>query len=53
MVFRRKELLDSRSLKMALTDVDVVVHLAAKVSTPFAGGDPHGFQQVNHWERRS
>ena len=49
MVFCRKELLDSRSLKMALQDVDVVVHLAAKVSTPFAGGDPHGFQQVNHW----
>ena len=49
MVFHRKELLDSRSLKMALKDVDVVVHLAAKVSTPFAAGDPHGFQQVNHW----
>ena len=49
MVFHRKELLDSRSLKMALKDVDIVVHLAAKVSTPFAGGDPHGFQQVNHW----
>lgn len=49
MFFHRKELLDSRSLKMALQDVDVVVHLAAKVSTPFAGGDPHGFQQVNHW----
>ena len=49
MVFHRKELLDSRSLKNALKDVDVVVHLAAKVSTPFAGGDPHGFEQVNHW----
>ena len=49
MIFHRKELLDSRSLKMALKDVDVVVHLAAKVSTPFAGGDPHAFQQVNHW----
>ena len=49
MAFHRKELLDSRSLKTALKDVDVVVHLAAKVSTPFAGGDPHAFQQVNHW----
>ena len=49
MVFHRKELLDSRSLKTALKDVDVVVHLAAKVSTPFADGDPHGFEQVNHW----
>tara|TARA_B100001093_G_scaffold514150_1_gene587543 strand:+ start:597 stop:1517 length:921 start_codon:yes stop_codon:yes gene_type:complete len=49
MVFHRKELLDSRSLQMALKGVDVVVHLAAKVSTPFAAGDPHAFQQVNHW----
>ena len=49
MSFLRKELLDSRSLRTALNGVDVVVHLAAKVSTPFAGGDPHGFQQVNHW----
>ncbi len=47
--FVRKELLDSRSLQQALKGVDVVVHLAAKVSTPFAGGDPHGFEQVNHW----
>ncbi len=47
--FVRKELLDSRSLQQALNGVDVVVHLAAKVSTPFAGGDPHGFEQVNHW----
>ena len=49
MSFRRKELLDSRSLRTSLKGVDVVVHLAAKVSTPFASGDPHGFQQVNHW----
>jgi UDP-glucose 4-epimerase len=36
-------------LKQALGGVDVVVHLAAKVSTPFASGDPHAFEQVNHW----
>jgi len=47
--FCRKELLDSRSLRTALQGVDMVVHLAAKVSTPFAGGDPHAFEQVNHW----
>ena len=49
MRFLRRELLDSRSLKQAFEGVDVVVHLAAKVSTPFASGDPHAFEQVNHW----
>ncbi len=47
--FLRRELLDTRSLQKALETVDVVVHLAAKVSTPFASGDPHAFEQVNHW----
>jgi len=32
-----------------LGDVDVVFHLAAKVSTPLANEDPHLFEQVNHW----
>ena len=45
----RRELLDTRSLREAVKDIDVVVHLAAKVSTPFASGDPHAFEQVNHW----
>lgn len=43
------ELLDSRKLKKALTGIDTVVHLAAKVTTPFADADPHYFEQVNHW----
>lgn len=47
--FIRGELLDSRTLAKALQGIDVVVHLAAKVSTPFASGDPHSFEQVNHW----
>lgn len=47
--FVRRELLDTRSLREAVKDIDVVVHLAAKVSTPFASGDPHAFEQVNHW----
>lgn len=47
--FERGELLDSRHLKKALQDVDVVYHLAAKVTTPFANTDPHIYEQVNHW----
>lgn len=47
--FERGELLDSRQLKRVLQDIDVVYHLAAKVTTPFANVDPHFFEQVNHW----
>ena len=47
--FIQGELLDSRKLKKALEGVDVVYHLAAKVTTPFADSDPHFFEQVNHW----
>lgn len=43
------ELLDSRTLKKHLKEVDAVVHLAAKVTTPFANTDAHFFEQVNHW----
>ena len=49
LVFVKGELLDSRSLKKALKDVDVVVHMAAKVTTPFAVSDSHVYEQVNHW----
>jgi len=49
LVFVKGELLDSRSLKKALKDVDVVVHMAAKVTTPFAVSDSHAYEQVNHW----
>lgn len=43
------DILDSRNLKKALLDIDVVYHLAAVVTTPFANTDPHFFEQVNHW----
>lgn len=47
--FVKGELLDSRHLKKVLQGVDVVYHLAAKVTTPFADTDPHFYEQVNHW----
>lgn len=47
--FVEGELLDSRKLKKALDGVDVVYHLAAKVTTPYANVDAHYFEQVNHW----
>ncbi len=47
--FIEGELLDSRSLKKALLGTDVVYHLAAKVTTPFADQDAHLFEQTNHW----
>lgn len=48
-VFIQGELLNSRKLRDVLKEVDVVFHLAAKVTTPFASQDPHFFEQVNHW----
>src|SRR5688572_26473085 len=49
LVFVKGELLDSRSLRKALKGIDVVFHLAAKVTTPFAVSDSHAYEQVNHW----
>jgi UDP-glucose 4-epimerase len=49
LVFVKGELLDSRSLKKALKGIDVVFHMAAKVTTPFAASDSHAYEQVNHW----
>ncbi len=43
------EILDSRKLKFALEKVDKVIHLAAKVTTPFSNIDPHFYEQINHW----
>ncbi len=45
----RGELLDSRKLRQVLQDIDVVYHLAAKVSTPLATENSHLFEQINHW----
>ncbi len=43
------DILDTRRLRAELARVDRVVHLAARVSTPFADADYHGLEQVNHW----
>lgn len=43
------DILDGRSLQKALEGIDCVVHLAARVTTPFADADAHSFDQVNHW----
>lgn len=47
--FIQGDILDSRKVHHILKEVDVVYHLAAKVSTPFANTDSHFFEQVNHW----
>jgi len=43
------DLLDSRKLKVEVEKADVVFHLAAKVTTPFADYNPHEFDQTNNW----
>jgi UDP-glucose 4-epimerase len=43
------ELLDGRTLARVAAGADAVVHLAAKVTTPFADNEAHFFDQVNHW----
>jgi len=47
--FVEGELLNSRLLRKIMKGVDVVYHLAAKVTTPFADQNPHLFEQINHW----
>lgn len=48
--FIKGDILDSRSLKKQLdSGIDVVYHMAARVTTPFANLDPHIYEQVNHW----
>ncbi|MDN4165187.1 NAD-dependent epimerase/dehydratase [Cytophagales bacterium LB-30] len=47
--FIHGELLDSRKLRKVLQNTDVVFHLAAKVTTPFANTDAHMYEQINHW----
>jgi UDP-glucose 4-epimerase len=43
------DLLDSRKLRKNLKGIDVVFHLAAKVTTPYDNTDSHFYEQVNHW----
>lgn len=47
--FIQGEILDSRLLRKTLVGIDIVYHLAAKVTTPFANTDPHFYEQINHW----
>ena len=47
--FINGEILDTRNLRKAMEGVDVVYHLAAKVTTPFANVDAHYYEQTNHW----
>ncbi len=45
----RADVLDTRTLSKTLDGIDSVVHLAGRVTTPFAHDDLHGFDQVNRW----
>ena len=47
--FVKADILDSRTFRQAIKGVDVVYHLAAKVTTQFAEHHAHLFEQVNHW----
>lgn len=47
--FINGDILDSRKIRKVLKGIDVVIHLAAKVTTPFANVDSHSFEQINHW----
>ena len=47
--FVQADILDSRSLRKHMEGMDVVIHLAAKVETPFADQNAHDFEQTNHW----
>lgn len=47
--FVNGDILDLRKLRTVLKEVDVVFHLAARVTTPFANVDSHFHEQVNHW----
>jgi len=47
--FIQGDILDSRKLEQVLKGVDVVYHLAAKVSEPERDIDSHYFEQTNHW----
>lgn len=47
--FVQGDILDTRKLKKELQGVDVVFHLAAKITSPYADADPHLYEQINHW----
>ena len=47
--FHDADLMDPAALHRALEGVDVVIHLAALVRTPFSFDHPSWTQHVNHW----
>lgn len=47
--FIHGDILDSRKLKKVLDGIELVIHLAAKVTTPYSDQDLHQYEQVNHW----
>ncbi len=47
--FIKGDLLDGYKIGRSLRGHDVVIHLAAKVSTPFSESNIHEFDQVNNW----
>lgn len=47
--FVQGDILDSRKLKKEVDSADIIFHLAAKVTTPFADHNPHEFDQINNW----
>lgn len=47
--FIKGNVLDNYNLAKSLPGHDIVIHLAAKVSTPFSQSSLHEFDQVNNW----
>lgn len=47
--FIQGDILDSRKLQTIMANTNVVYHLAAEVTTPFADQNAHLYEQVNHW----
>ncbi len=47
--FVKGDILDNFTLEETIKDVDIVIHLAAKASTPFADNNAHEFDQINNW----
>ena len=43
------DVLDGRKLKSTLKGIDIVYHLAANVTSPYADQNPQQFEQINHW----
>lgn len=47
--FVKADILDTRKLAKYVQESEIVIHLAARVTTPFANQEAHFFEQVNHW----